>query len=257
MTNGIGKAAMFALVLASGAAQAFAQRAASDDWTSLTTRIDRAVLEDDGVALKSVRGDVLRLLVPSPPGDRASLVHYAVAYVDLRLAFGPTLSEREQEDLLDEAEQHLERALKIQPQFAEAMGLLSGVLGAKIAKSPMKGITLGPRSNSLIDEALAIAPDNPRLLLSKGIGKFNTPAAFGGSDREAEALIRRALTNFDKEGNSRPWPNWGRFDAHAWLGKILAGRGDKAGARAEYQKALAIAPNSAWIKYVLMPAVNK
>jgi tetratricopeptide (TPR) repeat protein len=228
----------------------------SEDWRAFTARLDRAVLDEDVAAIKRARADALRFVVAAPSPERAALARYAVAYAGWRLAFNPAVSSNEQNDLLDEAERELEAAIKINPKFAEAMSLLSGVLGAKIAKSPIKGIVLGPRSGGIVDDALALEPENPRVLLSKGIGKLNTPAMFGGSDREAEALLRQALARFAAEPAGQPWPTWGRPDAHAWLGQILAGRGDKAGARVEYEKALALAPNSGWIRYVLMPAVK-
>jgi tetratricopeptide (TPR) repeat protein len=235
--------------LADGASQ-------DEDWKKLTARIEHAVLNDDAATLKLCRAEALRMQT-APGGHSRALVAYAVAYVGWRLAFSPSVPQAEQDALLDEAENQLKAALKIDPKSAEAFALLSGVYGAKIAHSPMRGILLGPRSNGAIENAVTLAPDNPRVLLSKGIGKFNTPAMFGGSDTEAESLIRRALGAFDTEPIDKAWPNWGRFDAHAWLGQILANRGDKGGARAEYEKALAIAPKSGWVRYVLLPALQK
>ena len=49
----------------------------------------------------------------------------------------------------------------------------------------------------------------------------------------------------------------GRVDAHAWLGQVLARKGDRAAARAEYDEALALAPNSGWVKNVLVPALER
>jgi tetratricopeptide (TPR) repeat protein len=230
--------------------------AAGDAWRALTSRLDRAVRDDDTAAIKAVRADALRRLVAAPAPHRAAVVRYAIAYAGWRLAFSPVVPEREQHDLLDEAEMHLEAALKADPRLAEAHALMSGVLGAKIAKSPIKGILLGPRSTAAIDKAVELEPQNPRVLLAKGIGKFNTPAMFGGSDREAETLLREALARFAAEPSDKPWPAWGRVDAHAWLGQVLAARGDKAGAIAEYEKALALAPQSGWIRHVLLPAVK-
>jgi cytochrome c-type biogenesis protein CcmH/NrfG len=42
-----------------------------------------------------------------------------------------------------------------------------------------------------------------------------------------------------------------------WLGQALAQRGDVEGARKEYDRALQIAPDSGWVKYVLLPALTK
>lgn len=225
-------------------------------WTKLTARIDQAALGDDAATLKLCRAEALRLQT-APGGDSRALLRYAIAYIGWRLAFSPSIPAAEQDDLLDEAETQLKAALKIDPKSAEALALLSSVYGAKIAKSSIKGIILGPRSSGAIGEAVKLEPNNPRVLLSQGVGKFNTPAMFGGSETEAEALIRRALTGFQNEPADKPWPNWGRFDAHAWLGQILAKRGDKTGARSEYDRALAIAPNSGWVRYVLLPAVTR
>jgi Flp pilus assembly protein TadD len=41
------------------------------------------------------------------------------------------------------------------------------------------------------------------------------------------------------------------------LGQVLARYGDRSGARAEYDKALALAPNSGWIRQVLLPALDR
>ena len=227
-----------------------------ETWTKLTTRIDQAVLSDDTATLKLCRAEVLRLQT-APGGSSRALLAYAVAYIGWRLAFNPSVPAAEQDALLDEAEAQIKAALKIDPKSAEALALLSSVYGAKIAKSSIRGMTLGPRSSSAIGDAVKLEPDNPRVLLSQGVGKFNTPAMFGGSDTEAEALLSRALTAFQSEPAAKPWPGWGRFDAHAWLGQIFAKRGDKTAARAEYERALAIAPNSGWVRYVLLPAVVK
>jgi len=227
-----------------------------ETWTKLTSRIDQAVLSDDAATLKLCRAEALRLQT-APGGSSRALLAYAVAYIGWRLAFNPSVPAAEQDGLLDEAEAQLKAALKIDPKSAEALALLSSVYGAKIAKSSIRGIVLGPRSSGAIADAVKLEPNNPRVLLSQGVGKFNTPAMFGGSDTEAEALIRRALTAFQSEPAGKPWPGWGCFDAHAWLGQIFAKRGDKAAARAEYERALAIAPNSGWVRYVLLPAVVK
>jgi len=225
-------------------------------WTKLTSRIEQAALSDDAGALRLCRAEALRMQTTPGAGSRA-LLPYAVVYIGWRLAFNPAVPEAEQDDLLDEAETQLKAALKTDPKSAEALALLSSVYGGKIAHSPIRGILLGPRSSGAIGDAAKLEPNNPRVLLSQGVGKFNTPAMFGGSDTEAEALIRRALVAFQTEPADKPWPNWGRLDARAWLGQILVKRGDKAGARAEYEQALAVAPNSGWVRYVLLPAVQK
>ena len=233
------------------------QNTDADRWPALARQIDQAVLAEDLAAMKTARTQLLQLQLSASDTDRRALLQYAVAYADWRMAFNPAASEREQTDYLDEAETQLQASLKSRPRFAEALGLLGSVYGGKIAHSPMSGIVLGPRASEAIEQALAIEPDNPRLLLDKGVSKFNTPAAFGGDTKEAETLLRRSLDRFAAEPANKPWPTWGRFDAHAWLGQALAKRGDKTAARAEYQQALAISPRSGWVTHVLIPALDK
>lgn len=245
------------LLLAALQTQAPSPIQCAADWPATTATLERAVLNDDATTLKAIRASCLQAIAGGLPADRVPLTKYAVAYADWRMSTNPFVSAREQSDLLDEADSQLQDAVKLQESFAEAHGLLAGVLGIKIAKSPMKGMVLGMRSSTLIDRALALEPDNPRLVLQHGVAKFNTPAMFGGSTKEAETLLRRALAIFDKEPADRQWPNWGRFDAHVWLGQTLVKRGDLAGARAEYDRAGAIAPQSGWLRFVLVPQLEK
>lgn len=233
-----------------------AQDPDANEWRAFTTKLEQAVLDEDVPAILAARTDALRLAVGATSPERGVLARYAAAYAGWRLAFNPAVGERVQNDLLDEAETQLLAALKIDAGFADGLSLLSGVYGAKIAKSPVKGIILGPKSTQTLDKAMALEPENPRVLLAKGVSKFNTPAAFGGSAREAETLLRRALAKFAEAPAGQAWPNWGRVDAHAWLGQVLADRGDKPGALAEYEKALVLAPKSGWIRYVLLPALK-
>jgi Flp pilus assembly protein TadD len=41
------------------------------------------------------------------------------------------------------------------------------------------------------------------------------------------------------------------------LGQVLARKGDRTGARAEYDTALALAPNAGWVTHILLPALER
>jgi tetratricopeptide (TPR) repeat protein len=234
-----------------------AARAQGDEWTTLVTTLEQAVESDNTAIVKDQRVAALRLLAAAPTGERAPLIRYTIAYADWKLAFVPSLSPKEQSDYVAEGVQYLHAALAAKPDFAEALALMTGLYGAQIAKNPDLGMTLGPESEDLLVRALALEPANPRVLLMRGSDIFHTPPEYGGSVKEAEALYRRALDAFAKEPASKPWPNWGRFDAHVLLGQLLAGRGDKVGAKAEYEAALVIAPDSRYVRTTLLPQVVK
>ena len=121
----------------------------------------------------------------------------------------------------------------------------------------MRAIVLGPRSLGALERAVEVESANPRVLLLRGITALQTPSAFGGSRDTAEHLLRRSLDEFSHEPRTKAWPNWGRFDAHVWLGKMLGRKGDLDGARTEYQKALAIAPDSRRLRTILLPALER
>ena len=245
------------LVLGTLATQPPPPMSCTADWPHTTAALEQAVLNDDATTLKGIRAACLQSIAAGLSADRVPLTKYAVAYADWRMSTNPLVPAREQNDLLDEADTQLQDALTLNARFAEADGLLAGVLGIKIAKSPMRGMVLGRRSSQLIDRAIALEPENPRILMQQGVAKFNTPAMFGGSTKQAETLLRRALALFEHEPADRPWPNWGRFDAHVWLGQALVKRGDLGGARAEYDRAAALAPRSGWLRFVLVPQLEK
>lgn len=226
-------------------------------WQATTERLERAVLNDDAAGLREARADLLRMLTNGPSPDRAPLVHYGIAYADWRLATSPSIPQKERNDLLDEAERLLTKAVELDARFAEGFALLSGVYRQKIANAPIKGFLMGSRARSAIDRAVHLEPDNPRVLINLGVSKFKTPRTFGGDPGEAESALRRAIDRLSQPAGSKPFPAWGRFDAHAWLGQVLARRGDKAGARLEYSRALQAAPKSRWVRYVLLPALDK
>ena len=129
--------------------------------------------------------------------------------------------------------------------------------GLQISHAPELAMALGTQSDAEMAHATGLEPTNPRVLVLDAIGRFNTPPEYGGSISAAETILRRALSLFDREAVGKPWPNWGRFDAHAWLGQALADRHDVAAARAEYESALKLAPNSKWVRLELLPQLGK
>ncbi len=226
----------------------------TEEWPRIVDDLERSALEGDAAGLRRALEACRRLRTSAPPA-RQPLVNYAVAYGAWRLVYLRDVPAAEHEALLEEAVKSLEESLRLDPRSGDANALLAGVHGAQIAGSPRLGMRLGFRIGSLTRTAKAEEPNNPRVALQEGLSAFHTPVAFGGSLEKAESSLRRALTLFEQEPPSRPWPNWGRFDAHVWLGQTLLKKGDRAGARAEYEAALALAPKSEWVRHVLLPQV--
>ncbi|MCY3842347.1 MAG: tetratricopeptide repeat protein [Acidobacteria bacterium] len=230
----------------------------TDVWPGLVARTERAYVHGDASEMIAVRTTLQELLHTGLSGAQRSLARYTVAYLNWRLFTVPdSVPADERDDLLDEAVTLLREDLEDDDGNAESHALLASVYGLQIGSSRWRGIFLGRRASAASDRALELAPGNPRVLLLGGVGKLNTPRMFGGGEDVAESLLRRAVAAFRTEPPGRPWPRWGRIDAHAWLGQVMARRGDFDAARRHYRDALAIEPAFGWVRGVLLPALDR
>lgn len=221
---------------------------------SARTLIERSTPAGDLDGFRGARALLERVLTVEPTNGWA--LHYLgyELYREITLTMG-----RDQgnvDALLERADDVLDRAGRAAP-VAETHALRSGVLGMMIGTSPIKGMTLGPKSSAQMERALELGPDNPRVWLMRGIGAINTPAMFGGGLDKAEQYLVKSIVLFRSDKPKAPAPAWGASESHAWLGQVYAKQGKKDAARAEYQRALAIEPNDMWTKMVLLPALDK
>ena len=190
--------------------------------------------------------------------DDAVLLHYT-GYAWYREAslLAADGHKREAGRALDQAQRALEASGKTL-DWPETAALRASVLGQRIGLSgnPLTPMRLGPRSDHLMDAAVKRDSTNPRVWLLRGIGSWHRPRLFGGGADRAERELRRAIALFDDDHPVSPAPAWGRAEAHAWLGLVLADRKRVEEARAAYDAALAIEPDNAWVRGVLLPALE-
>lgn len=160
---------------------------------------------------------------------------------------------------LEKAAALLDR-VKGQPWEAEAAALHGGLLGQLIGlKGGLAGMTLGPKSSSLLARAETALPGNPRVLLFRGISLVNTPPNFGGDPAKGAQLLAQAAEAFAKADATAaaPGPHWGHADALTWLGLAKQKSGDVAGARVAWEQALALEPDYGWVKFALLPSLDQ
>ncbi len=230
---------------------------AAPTWSDVVARIDRGAATSDAELLRGAIADCDAMASEANAPARArELARYGAAYAGWRLAFLPGVDRAETTKRLAAARTNLRTVMAAHAESAEAHALLAAVLGALIraGEDPM---TAGQDAQHELEEALRLEPNNPRVRLVEGTNAFFTPAEYGGGHAKAEASLRQAVALLEREPRDRPWPNWGGFDAHVWLGQVLAARGDKAAAKQEYEQALTFWPQSGWVKYVLLPAIDK
>ena len=184
--------------------------------------------------------------------------HYYIALADYRIAGLLEGESKDPSEHLNAAVEHLKKATEIDPQAAEAYSLLSSVYGWQIGLSPMKTMLLGPRVGKAAQKAKQLAPDNPRVVLSAAISDFNTPKMFGGNKEKGLQGFQRAAELFAQEEPTDPiQPVWGHREAYAWLGIAYQNQGELESARAAFEKALEIDPDFGWVKYWLLPELEK
>ena len=184
--------------------------------------------------------------------------HYYIALADYRIAGLLEGESKDPSEHLDAAVEHLKKATEIDPQAAEAYALLSSVYGWQIGLSPMKTTILGPKLGKASRKAKQLAPDNPRVVMSAAISDFNTPEMFGGSKEKGLQGLQRAAELFAQEEPTDPiQPAWGHRETYAWLGIAYQGQGELESARAAFEKALEIDPDFGWVKYWLLPELEK
>lgn len=192
-------------------------------------------------------------------GARDWLVHYYVALADYRLAIYYMQEESDKMGLyLDDAENHLERSVEENPEFAESLALLASILGLKIHQNPISGIWVGPKISGIIAEAKSLGPENPRVWLIDGMSSYRRPKFFGGGADIAKASIKKSISCFKIVTSSDPaFPDWGADEAYAWLGIVELESGEVDSARVYLEKALAINPANRWVESVLMQQLDE
>lgn len=186
------------------------------------------------------------------------LVHYYLGLNSYRLAVFYNKDEDKSDKMTDMAINHLEESQKLNNTFAESYALLSSCYGLKIGMSPWKGMILGIKSGNLLDKAVSLEPDNPRVWLMKGISTNYTPKIFGGSKEKALEELKKAESCYENEKRINPiLPGWGYDETFAWMGIILKELGKLEQAKIILEKGLKINPENGWIKYQLLPQIEE
>ncbi len=140
---------------------------------------------------------------------------------------------------------------------SEANVLLASIYMMKIAITPQEAPQLSMKIHSYLDDAVKANVNNPRAYLIRGQMLYNTPEMYGGSVDKAIDLWNNALLLFAGEKEKSFMPDWGLLDTYAWLGQAFTRKGKVEDAKSTYEKALSIEPNFGWVKYVLLPGLDK
>lgn len=191
------------------------------------------------------------------PGDGIALHYKGYALYRKASALANDRSQRKVfKALLQQADRTLDESAAVL-EWPETLALRSAVVGQLIPLSGMLAVVrLGPRANSLMDRAMKLGPDNPRVWLLRGISAVYKPSQFGGGLGNAERDLKKAIELFNGNSPAAQSPAWGYAEAWAWLGRVYADQNRVDDARAAYAKALEIAPELVWVSKELLPALE-
>lgn len=244
------------VVLAIAAAQQVSAQQVNRD--SVRSAVERAMAASDWAAIDRAIG-VLRTATQGAAGRNDAWLHYDLAYALHRRASGMIVEDRASaaKGLLEEAVTAAARSRTL-GGGAAAQGLEGGVTGQLAgAAGGLAMMRHGRNSLRLLDEAVAAAPNDPRVALLNGITRVNAPAFAGGGASRGEAELRRAVTLFANDRSVSPQPTWGRVDAHIWLAIALEKQNKIPEARAELNRALQLSPGHLWVTRELLPALDR
>ncbi|HET7756821.1 MAG TPA: hypothetical protein VFK87_06165 [Steroidobacteraceae bacterium] len=148
--------------------------------------------------------------------------------------------------LSDRCVDSLDDALGASREFAEGLALRATCRLAPVELAGRHGPLAARRGGQELEEALRLAPANPRVLLLVGLSDYQLPPALGGNKERALTRLRAAVAAFEAErrGTER-LPGWGAAEAYFYLARDLLDHADPVGARDALERALLIAPEFA------------
>ncbi|MFN8573561.1 MAG: tetratricopeptide repeat protein [Gemmatimonadaceae bacterium] len=199
---------------------------------------------------------VVERALQSAPTDTVLLHYLGYAYYRKGTILAVQGRRADASHALDQAEASLRRAAK-SLTWPENAALLGATIGQKIGlnSNPFSAMRNGPRSNAELDRAVQLGPNNPRVLLLRGIGAYYKPKLFGGGPEKAAEELERALAAFESDKPLPSHPSWGHGEAWTFLGLVRTRQGRIADARAAYERALTFTPLIVSVRDSLLPAL--
>ena len=234
--------------------------------TAIVTDIRRADYEGDRAALKRLHATLTSFV-----GDRelASRILYWRGFALWRRAlngFNDAAARNEIEEDLTQCVVDFRQALARDSRFVDAQaGAASCLVNdsfLNLKSNPTRAGELFAESTALFAEALAAAPDNPRVLWVHGTNRWYAPPARGGGQDVALATYERGLelARRQKGQTVDPLePTWGEAEllmnlAFANLNRTTP---DLPAAERYAQDALALVPYWHYVRDILLPQIRK
>jgi Flp pilus assembly protein TadD len=203
------------------------------------TPVERALDAQDRAALEQLAA-AASASAQSRPDDaaaqyQAALAQSTLAQLALELgdkALGKSAGET--------GIQAARRAVELKPAEAEYHRILGTLCGQVIPANVLAGLKWGRCAMDEVNKAVELAPRSAPAMMSRGVGNYYLPSAFGGGVGKAIADLEKAVQLDPKLA-----------DAHLWLGIALRKAGRNAEARKSIERSLALNPGRKWSRQQL------
>lgn len=212
-----------------------------DQLAGYQKRIDAAALAGDAAALEATQS---KLGQETGSGVEADLLEYYRAYVSYRRAELATGDKKTAKRQLNACIDTLRDLVERRPSMAEAHALRATCYGASTQYYMLRAAGRGMASGKAMDRALALEPENPRVVFQHAMSYYGRPAAFGGDKAVARERFKEAAELFsDWQPPGPGWPSWGEAETWVFIARLDHAAGETESARRAYAKALDLAPN--------------
>ncbi len=133
-----------------------------------------------------------------------------------------------------------ERAVALKPDSSEYNRILGTLCGQAISGNGLAALKYGKCALENVNKAIELDPKSSGAYVSRGVGNFYLPTAFGGG-------VDVALKDFQKAIELNPRS----AEAYIWLGVAQRKANRPADARNAFEKALELNPNRLWARQQL------
>lgn len=213
-----------------------------------------AYLKFDKVLFLKSNGLLERILSSEPSNAEA---RYYSAYNQYRLL---VIEMKEKGNHLSglyykSAIENAKKVSRIKGYKSDGDVLLAAIYMMKLSTDKSEAPVISAKIYSLLKEAQLSDSANPRIYLVRGIMQFNTPPMFGGDIDSAIKNFDMAISLFNK--NAQEKIDWGYVETLAWKGQALTQKNEYRLAKRTYDRALEVEPEFGWVKYNLLPQLEK
>ena len=180
--------------------------------------------------------------------------HYFIAFANWQLAF-VTFNNREgAKKIIAEALQHLTSATGLDENLIEAYGVARRCQYWRFMLDPGAGKAAWTESQSALEQARALAPQHPVVVLEEAIDLFYKPPQIGGSQSQGLERFHAALASMEAwRPGDMAYQKWWHATAHMFFGQACLGAAQPEEADKAFHAALALEPDFEYVKRAMLP----